>query len=195
LAIAFPMSQLPASVRFAISANLSTMAKDFIGYEALTDRALRGVVREALKRVQKQGLIGSHHFYLTFKTQDPGVEIPDFLKERYPDEITIVLQNQYSGLNVTEDSFEVTLSFQKLPARLFVPFAAMTGFADPSVQFGLQFKNATIAPGQPAASAKDAAKSIGVPSTAALPPADAEKIADKPPANPQIVSLDKFRKK
>ena len=121
------------------------MAKDFIGYEALTDHALRGVVREALKRVQKQGLIGSHHFYLTFKTQDPGVEIPDFLKKRYPDEITIVLQNQFSGLNVTEDSFEVTLSFQKLPARLFVPFAAMTGFADPSVQFGLQFKNATAA--------------------------------------------------
>ena len=116
------------------------MAKDFIGYEALTDRALRGVVRDALRRVQKQGLIGSHHFYLTFKTQDPGVEIPDFLKERYPDEITIVLQNQFSGLNVTEDSFEVTLSFQKLPARLFVPFAAMTGFADPSVQFGLQFE-------------------------------------------------------
>ena len=138
------------------------MAKDFIGYEALTDRALRGVVREALKRVQKQGLIGSHHFYLTFKTQDPGVEIPDFLKERYPDEITIVLQNQFSGLNVTEDSFEVTLSFQKLPARLFVPFAAMTGFADPSVQFGLQFKNATAAQSQPAAGAKDAAKNTAV---------------------------------
>ena len=169
------------------------MAKDFIGYEALTDRALRGVVREALKRVQKQGLLGSHHFYLTFKTHDHGVDIPDFLKERYPDEITIVLQNQFSGLNVTEDSFEVTLSFQKLPARLFVPFAAMTGFADPSVQFGLQFQNATTAQGQPAASAKDAAKSINVP--AAMPPGDAEKAADKPPANPQIVSLDKFRKK
>src|SRR5258706_15441570 len=172
------------------------MAKDFIGYEALTDRALRGVVRDALKRVQKQGLIGSHHFYLTFKTQDPGVEIPDFLKERYPDEITIVLQNQFSGLNVTEDSFEVTLSFQKLPARLFVPFAAMTGFADPSVQFGLQFKNATAAQGQPGATPKDTGKGIAaVPPAAALPPPDAEKAADKPPANPQIVSLDKFRKK
>src|SRR5712671_2380736 len=188
------MSHLPASVRFAISANLRAMAKDFIGYEALTDRALRGVVREALKRVQKQGLIGSHHFYLTFKTQDPGVEIPDFLKERYPDEITIVLQNQFSGLNVTEDSFEVTLSFQKLPARLFVPFAAMTGFADPSVQFGLQFKNAT-AHNQPTGSAREPTRSIGVPSAGALPPAEAEAAADKPPANPQIVSLDKFRKK
>ncbi len=171
------------------------MVKDFIGYEALTDRALRGVVRDALKRVQKQGLIGSHHFYLTFKTQDPGVEIPDFLKERYPDEITVVLQNQFSGLSVTEDAFEVTLSFQKLPARLFVPFAAMTGFADPSVQFGLQFKNATAAQNHHAATPNDAGKSIGVPSAAALPPAEAEKAADKPPANPQIVSLDKFRKK
>ena len=170
------------------------MAKDFIGYEALTDRALRGVVRDALKRVQKQGLIGSHHFYLTFKTQDPGVEIPDFLKERYPDEITIVMQNQFSGLNVTEDAFEVTLSFQKLPARLFVPFAAMTGFADPSVQFGLQFKNAT-AQNQPAGSAREPTKSMGVPSVDTLPPAEGEEAADKPPANPQIVSLDKFRKK
>jgi hypothetical protein len=170
------------------------MAKDFIGYEALTDRALRGVVRDALKRVQKQGLIGSHHFYLTFKTQDPGVEIPDFLKERYPDEITIVMQNQFSGLNVTEEAFEVTLSFQKLPARLFVPFAAMTGFADPSVQFGLQFKNAT-AQNQPAGGAKDTPKSAVSPSRVALPPAEGEEAADKPPASPQIVSLDKFRKK
>jgi hypothetical protein len=165
------------------------MAKDFIGYETLTDNALRGVVREALKRVQKQGLIGSHHFYLTFKTHDPGVDIPDFLKERYPDEMTIVLQNQYSGLNVTEDAFEVMLSFQKMPAALFVPFAAMTAFVDPSVKFGLQFKNASAAqtpaalPGEP------------IPLPAATPSADAAKPADAPTGSPQIVSLDKFRKK
>src|SRR5215831_8444505 len=139
------------------------MAKDFIGYEALADRALRGVVREALKRVQKQGLIGSHHFYITFKTHDPGVEIPDFLKERYPDEMTIVLQNQFSGLHVSEDAFEVTLSFQKLPATLFVPFSALTAFVDPAVQFGLQFKNSTAAqsgstPAGAAAPSKDVAK-------------------------------------
>ena len=123
------------------------MAKDYIGYEALTDRALRSVVREALRRVQKQGMIGSHHFYLTFKTHNPGVDIPDFLNERYPDEMTIVLQNQFSGLTLTDDAFEVMLTFQKLPATLTVPFAALTGFVDPSVQFGLQFKNATAAPG------------------------------------------------
>jgi hypothetical protein len=166
------------------------MAKDFIGYEALTDRALRSVVKEALKRVQKQGLVGSHHFYLTFKTHDPGVEIPDFLKERYPDEMTIVLQNQYSGLNVTEDGFEVTLGFQKLPATLAIPFAALTGFVDPAVQFGLQFKNATAA--QNAGAAKDGAKaSEGIPATT---PAETAKPAEGEDKS-HVVSLDKFRKK
>src|SRR3954463_5702571 len=138
------------------------MAKDFIGYEALADRALRGVVREALKRVQKQGLIGSHHFYLSFKTHDPGVEIPDFLKERYPDEMTVVLQNQFWGLKVGDKGFEVSLSFQKLPATLVIPFDALTAFADPSVQFGLQFRNATAS-----AQAGDTAKET----PAAPPPA------------------------
>ena len=171
------------------------MAKDFIGYEDLTDRALRGVVREALRRVQKQGLIGSHHFYLTFKTQDPGVDIPDFLKERYPDEMTIVLQNQYSGLKVTDDAFEVTLSFQKFPAALFVPFAALTAFVDPSVQFGLQFKNATAkqSPSAPGARADSKTAEPSVPSVA--PPGDAAAPAEPAAANPQVVSLDKFRKK
>src|ERR1700747_755734 len=109
------------------------MTKDFIGYDNLVDRALRGVVREALMRIQKQGLMGGHPFYLTFKTHDPGVDMPDFLRERYPDEMTIVLQNQYSGLKVSSNGFEVRLSFQKIPARLVVPFAALTGFADPGV--------------------------------------------------------------
>jgi hypothetical protein len=169
------------------------MAKDFIGYEALTDRALRGVVREALKRVQKQGLVGSHHFYLTFKTHDPGVDIPDFLKERYPDEMTIVLQNQFSGLNVTEDGFEVTLGFQKLPATLAIPFAALTGFVDPSVQFGLQFKNATAAQ-NPAAAAKENPQTGATPIPATQPATEAAKPAE-PAEQSQVVSLDKFRKK
>ncbi|HXJ00165.1 MAG TPA: ClpXP protease specificity-enhancing factor SspB [Micropepsaceae bacterium] len=173
------------------------MAKDFIGYEALTDRALRGVVKEALKRVQKQGLVGSHHFYLTFKTHDPGVEIPDFLKERYPDEMTIVLQNQFSGLHVTEDGFEVTLGFQKLPATLTVPFAALTGFVDPSVQFGLQFKNATAAQ-NPNVVPKEPAKTTALPASPPPPqrqPDLSAKAADADPGTSQIVSLDKFRKK
>jgi hypothetical protein len=172
------------------------MAKDFIGYEALADRALRGVVREALKRVQKQGLIGSHHFYITFKTHDPGVEIPDFLKERYPDEMTIVMQNQFSGLHVSEDAFEITLSFQKLPATLFIPFSALTAFVDPAVQFGLQFKNSTAAQTSasggkdPAIPAVEAAKPPA-PAAAEAPPPKPE----PPPPSPQVVSLDRFRKK
>jgi len=170
------------------------MAKDFIGYEALTDRALRGVVKEALKRVQKQGLVGSHHFYVTFKTHDPGVEIPDFLKERYPDEMTIVLQNQFSGLHVTDDGFEVTLGFQKLPATLAVPFAALTGFVDPSVQFGLQFKNATAAQNPVIPAKENLAAAAGPSLPDASAPAEATK-SDEAPGQSQVVSLDKFRKK
>ena len=101
------------------------MAKDYIGYQALTDAALRGVVRDALRRIEKQGLIGSHHFYLTFKTHFPGVEIPDFLREQYPDEMTIILQHQFWGLKVKEEQFEVALTFKKLPATLRHSFPAL----------------------------------------------------------------------
>jgi hypothetical protein len=172
------------------------MAKDFIGYEALTEAALRSVVREALRRVEKKGLLGNHHFFLSFKTHDPGVDIPDFLKERYPDEMTIVLQNQYSGLTVTDDAFEVTLSFQKLPTTLFVPFAALTGFVDPSVQFGLQFKNAATAQA-PQAVEKLGPKPVEVPPAVLGTPKETprEQQAPAAPTQPQVVSLDKFRKK
>src|SRR6201996_6516964 len=117
------------------------MAKDFIGYQALTDSALRGVVRDALRRIEKSGLIGAHHFYLTFKTHFEGVDIPDFLKEQYPDEMTIIIQHQYWALKVKDDYFEVTLTFKKLPAPLHIPFNALTAFFDPGVQFGLQFRS------------------------------------------------------
>jgi len=161
------------------------MAKDYIGYEALTDRALRTVVREALRTVLKRGLVGSHHFYITFKTQHSGVEMPDFLRERYPDEITIVMQNQYSGLRVDDESFDVTLSFQKIPSALHVPFAALTAFVDPGVEFGLQFRGATAKPvgSLPAARPSPALKAVETPAE------------PKPAGDTQIVSLDKFRKK
>jgi len=170
------------------------MAKDLIGYEALADRALRSVVKEALKRTEKQGLLGSHHFYLTFRTTDPGVEIPDFLVERFPEEMTIVLQNQYWGLKVGEDEFEVGLTFQKMPTTLVIPFAALTAFVDPSVQFGLQFRPSGAAPKAPAL--RDASK----PAPAAAPPAApaapaAEEPAKAPSDAPQVISFDKFRKK
>ena len=153
------------------------------------------MVKEALKRVQKQGLIGSHHFYITFKTHDPGVEIPDFLKERYPDEMTIVMQNQFSGLHVSEDAFEVTLSFQKLPATLFVPFSALTAFVDPAVQFGLQFKNSTTAQAGPTASGKEPAKPAAESASSSSPASETPAPPKPEPSGPQVVSLDRFRKK
>ena len=173
------------------------MSKDYIGYQALTDAALRGVVREALRRIEKQGLIGSHHFYLTFKTRAPGVEIPDFLREQYPEEMTIILQHQFWGLKVTEDGFEVTLTFKKLPATLAIPFAALTAFMDPGVQFGLQFKDipgAQNAAPQPAAKAPE--KLVEKSAPAAPDATDATKAGEKPAPQPgEVVSLDAFRKK
>jgi hypothetical protein len=170
------------------------MAKDFIGYQALTDQALRGVVRDALRRIEKSGLIGAHHFYLTFKTHAEGVDIPDFLKEQYPDEMTIIIQHQYWALKVKEDYFEVTLTFKKLPAPLHIPFSALTAFFDPGVQFGLQFRSE--------GEAKPASGPVMVP--AALPAAEMTETAetsedaalppDKTPAG-EVVSLDSFRKK
>ena len=168
------------------------MAKDFIGYQALTDSALRGVVRDALRRIEKSGLIGAHHFYLTFKTHGEGVDIPDFLKEQYPDEMTIIIQHQYWALKVKDDYFEVTLTFKKLPAPLHIPFAALTAFFDPGVQFGLQFRSEGEAAksGPVAVPPAEIAGAEPAPETAAAPP------VEKPvPAAGEVVSLDSFRKK
>jgi hypothetical protein len=174
------------------------MAKDFIGYKALTDAALRGVVREALRRAEKQGLIGSHHFYLTFLTKFPGVEIPDFLREQYPEEMTIIIQHQFWGLKVTDDTFEVTLSFKKLPATLIIPFQALTAFADPGVQFGLQFKDGEPAKGPKPVPVQGDGPVHPHPVKAQNKPekqAETPSAPDKPAAPAEVVSLDAFRKK
>lgn len=175
------------------------MAKDYIGYQALLDAALRGVVRDALRRIEKQGLIGSHHFYLTFKTNFEGVDIPSFLAEQYPDEMTIILQHQFWGLKVREDEFEVALTFRKVPATLVIPFTALTKFFDPGVPFGLEFKTQEI----PAP--KTAPKPVSAPAEATPLPhkieheaeaSDEEKpAAEKPAGAAEVVSLDSFRKK
>ena len=155
-----------------------------MNYDLIVDGAIRTVVREALRRVVKQGLPGAHHFYITFKTHAEGVWVPDFLKERYPDEMTIVVQHQYWDLKVEDDHFEITLTFQKLPATLTIPFAAMTAFNDPAAQFGLQFRNSSSAP-----------PTLVPPKPASEP--EPAPVAEKetPDDNPQVVSLDKFRKK
>lgn len=181
------------------------MAKDFIGYQALTDQALRGVVRDALRRIEKSGLIGAHHFYLTFKTHAEGVDIPEFLREQYPDEMTIIIQHQYWALKVKDDYFEVTLTFKKLPAPLHIPFNALTAFFDPGVQFGLQFRSESEAAAKPgtgpvAVPAAPAEPEAETPEPVAAMPAAGEKkpAAEKPAEKTgpgEVVSLDSFRKK
>jgi hypothetical protein len=202
---AIPIDLGCAALSLAVSKSLE-MAKDFIGYQALTDAALRSVVRDALRRIEKSGLIGSHHFYLTFKTQYPGVAIPDFLREQYPEEMTVILQHQFWGLRVKDEGFEVTLTFKKLPATLSVPFAALTAFFDPGVQFGLQFRGeqsgnkvsltpagtpsqlvSNIAPPEESKEKKAPSKS------AKAEREEPEKTQPHPQAD--VVSLDSFRKK
>lgn len=115
------------------------MADDQIGYDVLTQEALRGVIRSVLEMVGKTGLPGEHHLYIAFDTQAEGVSISKRLKEQYPEEMTIVLQYQFWDLEITEERFEVKLSFNNVPERLVIPFPAVKAFFDPSVQFGLQF--------------------------------------------------------
>ncbi|MCJ2070554.1 ClpXP protease specificity-enhancing factor SspB [Methylobacterium sp. J-030] len=115
------------------------MADDLIRYDLLVQDALRGVVRKVLTDAAREGLMGEHHFYVSFRTEAPGVRMSQALREKYPQDMTIVLQHQFWDLNVTEHAFEVGLSFSGVPERLLVPFEALSGFFDPSVQFGLKF--------------------------------------------------------
>ena len=122
-----------------LSANFRQAMNDRFHYDALVDDALRSVVRRVLTQVAEKGLPGSHHFYISFRSTDPGVELPDYLRAKYPEEMTIVLQHQYWDLIIGPDTFEVTVSFNKQQERIKVPFAALSAFVDPSVRFGLQF--------------------------------------------------------
>ncbi len=117
-----------------------------IPYDEIVQEALRAVVGRVLGEVEAAGgtLPGNHHFYITFKTHAPGVDIPQHLRERFADEMTIVLQNKFWDLNVDEDGFSVGLTFNQVPAKLDIPFGAITAFVDPAVDFGLQFQ-ATVA--------------------------------------------------
>lgn len=110
-----------------------------IDYEDLVQDGLRNVVKYALKRTADEGTIGLHHFYISFKTDFPGVQIPDALLDQHPDEMTIVLQHQFWGLEVNDEGFFVSLSFNDDQEQIFVPFLALLSFMDPSVKFGLQF--------------------------------------------------------
>ena len=115
-------------------------AERHIDYEALAQGAMRGIVRTVLGRVAKSGLPGEHHFYIAFNTEAPGVVISKRLKQKYPEEMTVVLQHRFWDLTVTEERFEVKLTFDGIPERLSVPFTAVKVFFDPSVPYGLQFE-------------------------------------------------------
>lgn len=117
------------------------MAEDQIRYDVLTQEALRGVVRTVLHKIANSGLPGDHHLYIAFETRARGVSISDRLRDQYPEEMTIVLQHQFWDLEISDERFEVKLSFNNIPERLVVPFMAIKAFYDPSVQFGLQFGN------------------------------------------------------
>ena len=189
------------------------MAVDHIRYDILAQEALRGVVQTVLKDAAKNGLPGEHHFYVTFDTRAEGVRLPARLLAQFPEAMTIVLQHQFWDLEVTESGFEVGVSFGGIPERVAVPFAAVKGFFDPSVQFGLQFEEAADGgleeSGQAeqnaaAESTRDAARSgehtaiapAVVPVAANPEPAKTTPDAqDGKPAGGEVVRLDRFRKK
>jgi len=150
---------------------------DLMGYDDLQQEALRGVVRAALKRVAARGLPGDHHFRITFKTKAQGVSCPPELIDKFPDEMTIVLQHQFADLAPGETFFSVTLRFGGVPKNLSIPYAAITQFWDPTADYSLAFTVPDPPPPAPAP---------------ALPPKPA---ADKGDDGPKIVSLDQFRKK
>ncbi|WP_048648161.1 SspB family protein [Nitratireductor soli] len=186
------------------------MAEDRIRYDILAQDALRGVMRKVLTEVARTGLPGEHHFFITFLTTAPGVRVSSRLRERYPEQMTIVLQYQYWDLKVTETGFEVGLSFADVPEMLSVPFSAVRGFYDPSVNFELEFDvrpdesvtpaNLEEVPPAPAVgevSAKDkpAAPARRKKSPKAAPEGDDEADGKADSKGAEVVSLDAFRKK
>jgi uncharacterized protein len=174
------------------------MPTDHIRYDVLTREALRGVLRRVLTDAATQGLPGDHHFFITFLSKAPGVKISPRLLAQYPEEMTIILQHQFWDLVVTEDRFEVGLSFGGTPERLVVPFDAIKSFVDPSVDFGLQFE-----PHEQDAATQADAPELAPPATelpfdeesATSSEKPSEKASGKPSEGAEVVRLDRFRKK
>ncbi len=169
------------------------MPQDLMRYDLMAQKALRGVVRLALERVAEAGLPGDHHFYISFDTQAPGVKMSERLRQEYTEEMTIVLQHQYWGLEINDDAFQIELSFNDLPEKILIPYAAIKGFFDPSVQFGLQFNND--------AEAREhelAVETTGDPDASTIAnndEAEAENISAAASGGADVVVLDAFRKK
>jgi hypothetical protein len=179
------------------------MAEDKMRYDDMVRDALRGVVRSALSQAAKRGLPGDHHFYISFRTRAPGVDLDDDLRAKHPDVMTIVLQHRFWDLTVDDDGFEVTLTFNRIPKYLRVPWSALVQFHDPSVNFGLSFEPPAAAEARPErGKALEGAPKPGLPAkgkakpaapTAAKPHAESGKKA--PEGGGAVVSIDAFRKK
>ena len=149
-----------------------------IDYGNLMHRAMRGLIQNVLTDVAKNGLPGQHHFFITFDTMHPDVEIADWLSDRYPEEMTIVMQHWFENLDVSDEGFAVTLNFGDAPEALYVPYEAIRTFVDPSVEFGLRFETQDDEDEEPAPT----------------PVEEDEEAAPEPNGEAEIVSLDKFRK-
>ncbi|MCK0148912.1 ClpXP protease specificity-enhancing factor SspB [Marivita sp. S6314] len=160
-----------------------------INYGRLMHQAMRGLIRNVLEDVHKDGLPGEHHFFITFDTGHPDVEIADWLSDRYPGEMTVVMQHWFDNLEVTGDGFAVTLNFGDAPERLYIPYDAILTFVDPSVEFGLRFESSDEDSAEDTAlvPAPRAVTDVVETPAAAEEPAPAKKEAD-------VVSLDTFRK-
>ncbi len=171
------------------------MRRQKIDYGQLVEAALRTVVRDVLRQFAAGEVSQPHHFYVTFKTDHPGVEIPEYLHSRYPSEMTIVLQHQFWDLDVSDDGFGVTLSFNDQPERLVIPFTALRVFADPGVEFGLQFTLGDEADGE---SIEPASLPLAAKTGAKPRAVEGSNNGKEPPEGgdgAEIVALDRFRKK
>ena len=160
-----------------------------IDYGNLMHRAMRGLIQEVLADVADRGLPGSHHFFITFDTRHEGAELADWLRERYPTEMTVVMQHWYDALEVNDDGFGITLNFGDSPARLYIPYDSILTFVDPSVEFGLRFET------QDDGSDEDDPEDPPRPLRATRDDADTSDDASRRPSGEaDVVQLDKFRK-
>ncbi|MDR6430609.1 SspB family protein [Brucella pseudogrignonensis] len=193
------------------------MVQDLIRYDILAQEALRGVIRKVLAEVAATGLPGNHHFFITFLTGAPGVRISSRLKEKYPEQMTVVLQHQYWDMVVTDQLFEIGLSFGDVPEKLTIPFSAIRGFYDPSVNFELEFDVSVVQPtsdndeggnvssielissedtpekAKPKSKSRKPAAEKGETAAKDEPASEDDEAEAKPSAD--VVSLDSFRKK
>ncbi|MEM9638709.1 MAG: ClpXP protease specificity-enhancing factor SspB [Pseudomonadota bacterium] len=168
-----------------------------IDYGNLMHEAMRGLIRKVLEDVSDNGLPGAHHFFITFDTSHPDAELADWLSDRYPGEMTVVMQHWYDNLDVSDDGFSVTLNFGDAPEPLYIPYDAIKTFVDPSVEFGLRFETQSDEEEgavTPDLSAAPAAPLPAVKPEPKLPVKPSEEKSEKKATDAEIVSLDSFRK-